>query len=182
MANWFVGFPVTAGPWFDELVANAPREVRVFHRDDLHATIAFLGNCGVERASAAWRTAEGFSSAPVQAVLGALVPMGNPRRPSALSLVLIEGREQAAPIIGALRDAMCDAAGFRRDTRAPLAHITVARPKLRASSQERKTAVAWAESKKPVAAPVVLDRIALYTWSENRKERQFRIVEARPLR
>jgi RNA 2',3'-cyclic 3'-phosphodiesterase len=76
---------------------------------------------------------------------------------------------------------MCDAAGVRRDERPPRFHVTVGRPKRAPSPAERRAAIAWAKSKPPVGARIVIDRLALYTWSENRKERQFRIVRERPL-
>jgi hypothetical protein len=44
--NWFVGFPLKAGPWFTGLVADVPSGIRVLHPQDLHLTVAFLGACG----------------------------------------------------------------------------------------------------------------------------------------
>lgn len=177
--NWFVGLPIAAGPWFEKLVAGAPSDVRVFHPADLHLTVAFLGRCGEARARAAWAVADSFHAAPIRARLGALRPMGNERRPSALSLVLETGHDEVVAVLRALRDPMIAAAGARPETREPLPHLTVARPALRASPERRKKAVAWAQSKAPLDVEVVVDRLALYTWSDDRKVRQFKAVEER---
>jgi 2'-5' RNA ligase len=179
--NWFVGLPVAAGPWLAPLVADAPRALRVFHREDLHLTVAFLGACGEERALAAWRTLDGFDHDAVEVSLGGLVPMGNPRRYSALSVLLVSGGAQTAALIGAVREPMWAAAAARPDDRPPQPHLTVARPTRAASAAERRAALAWATGKPPVGAHVLIDRIALYTWSDDRQLRQFRIFVERPL-
>jgi 2'-5' RNA ligase len=173
--------PVDAGEWFAPLVADVPPNLRVFHPDDLHMTVAFLGGCGEEAARSAFVLAEGHPAPPFTVTLGGLAAMGNPRRPSALSLLLEEGRDQAVAIIAALRDDMCKLAGARPDDRPPKPHITVARPPRRANGSERRAAVAWAESVAPLGAKVTVDRLCLYTWSEDRKVRQFREVASTPL-
>src|SRR5688572_3648888 len=99
MGNWFVGLPVAAGRWFAPLVADAPAHVRVFHPDDLHLTVAFLGRAGPDRARAAWAVAEGVRAQPFVARLGALKAMGNPRRPSAFSVLLGAGHDEAVAIV-----------------------------------------------------------------------------------
>jgi 2'-5' RNA ligase len=79
-------------------------------------------------------------------------------------------------LISRLRGPMIAAAEARPDDRPPLPHITIARPPRAASPATRKQAVAWAESKPAVGAVVVLDRLVLYTWSDDRRQRQFRQV------
>ncbi len=179
--NWFVGLPVGADRWLSRLVADAPRFLRLFHPADLHATVAFLGPCGAERARQAWSQIEGAELASFDVTLGGLKALGNPRRPSALSVVVQEGFERAAELIGALRAPMIEAAGARPDPRAPLPHITVARIGRKATGRQRHDALAWVEGKAPVGAAVTMDRICLYTWAEDRRIRQFREVEQRPL-
>lgn len=183
--NWFVGMPVDAGTWFAPLVAGAPPGLRIFHPDDLHMTVAFLGGCGEERARAAFAWAVNgaidIPGGPFDVTLGALAPMGNPRRPSALSVLLQSGLDEAVTIIAALRPAMWAATSARPDHRAPKPHITVARPPRRATGAQRRAAVAWAESIAPLGDGVTIDRLCLYTWSEDRKVRQFREVASTPL-
>lgn len=180
MANWFIGLPLRAGPWFDRLVARAPDDLQRFHREDLHATVAFLGACGDERALAAWGTLEGWARAPVRATLGRLEPFGNPKRPSALSVTLRTGREDVAGIIALLRGPMFVAANVAADPRDPLPHVTILRPGRHATASARRRAVDWAQRLPELGDAVEFDRIALYTWSDDRRERQFRIVKERP--
>jgi RNA 2',3'-cyclic 3'-phosphodiesterase len=185
MANWFVGMPV-GGSWLEGLLAGAPRHVRRFAAEDVHMTVAFLGRAGEDNARKAWALAEAYPGPPVLATLGALAPMGNPRRPTALSLMLTEGVEEAVALIRALRDPMIAAAGARPETREPKAHITVARPKRAATAKERAEAVSWALAKASLDQPIVLDRLVLYTWyigggNDDRAVRQFRAVATKHL-
>ncbi len=177
MANWFIGLPVGAERWFSRLVADAPDGVRVFHPDDLHATVAFLGGCAPERAQRAWATADRLGSSSFGVALGGLKALGNPRRPSALSVVIDQGQRQAAALIESLRAPMIEAAGARPDPRPPLPHITVARLGRKATARQRRDALSWVESTPPVGAELTIDRLCLYTWADDRSIRQFRKVE-----
>jgi 2'-5' RNA ligase len=179
--NWFVGLPVAAEPWLSRLVADAPDDLRLFHPEDLHATVAFLGGCGPERARRAWEEVHRLEGSSFSVSLGGLKAMGNPRRPSALSVVVDQGHPQAVALIESLRGPMIEVAGARPDPRPVLPHITVARVERKASACQRRAALAWVESKAPVGAELTIDRICLYTWAENRPIRQFRKVEQRLL-
>jgi len=183
-ANWFIGWAVDGRDWLEGLVADAPREVRRFTVEDLHVTVAFLGQVGEERARAAFAIAEARRDEAFDVTLGGLVPMGSPRRPSALSLLLTEGHQEAARRMGAWREAMWAAAEARPDSRPPKPPVTVARPRRNARPDERRRAVAWAESKDPLGARVTLDRICLYTRAERTSAippaSLFRIVAAHP--
>ena len=177
--NWFVAIPVPAGSWFEPLVRSVPPQVRVFHPEDVHLTVAFLGPVGAERAAAGWQQITSDHPA-VEVSLGAVEPMGNPRRPSALSVIVADGFEVVADLVSALRDPILRAAEARPDTRPPKPHITVARPARNARGPARRAAIDWARARPSVGARVTLDRIALYTWAADRRERQFRIVEQHP--
>lgn len=187
--NWFVGLPVDAEGWLAPLLATAPPGLRHMHPEDVHLTVAFFGGVDEDAALRGWAVGAAARSAPISVRLSGLAPMGNPRRPTALSVVLDQGREEAIALIASMKDDMLSAAGARSDTRAIKPHITVARPPRKASAAERKRAVAWAEDVDPVGVAVTLDRVALYTWSEDRRERkprgggrrQFRVVVERAL-
>ena len=181
MPNWFVGVPVPAAGWLEGYAADAPAGVRVFHPDDLHMTVAFLGSCGEERAALSWDEIGRYTGGPFEVALAGLEPLGNPRRPSALSLVVTRGRSEAIALLVALRDALTIAAEAEPDDRPPLPHITIARINRRASPRERKAALEWARAKPPVGVAAVLERIVLYTWTEDRRERQFQVVQERAL-
>ena len=179
-ANWFVGMPVTGGDWLDALLSDAPSSLRRFHPDDLHLTVAFLGGCGAERAKVAFATATDHPLAAFRVELDRLAPMGNPRRPSALSLLVSGGHDEAVAIIESLRPVMWRAAEAERDTRPALPHVTVARPPRRATATERRVAVEWAERKPRLGEILTIDRLCLYTWSDDRRARQFRVVDEIP--
>jgi 2'-5' RNA ligase len=168
---------VPAEPWYPARVAPFPGGLRAFHPGDLHLTLAFLGACGEERARRALARCDEWSLGPVEVTLGALVPMGPPRRWSALSLLLEAGRERVEAELGRVREGWLEAAGARPERRPPLAHVTVARPRRSATEAERAAALAWARGLDVGAPRLTLGRPALYTWAEDRRERLFRIVE-----
>lgn len=179
-ANWFVALPVPAAGWF-ERVGEAPRGVRLFHPDDLHLTVAFLGAVSEEAARRGFAEARAFPLRVREALLGPVVPMGNKRRPSALSARLLEGEREVAQAITTVRDAICDAAGAPRELRPALPHLTVARPLRSATYAERSSALEWATSLDLGAPRVSLTCVALYTWSAERRERLFAILDRVPL-
>jgi 2'-5' RNA ligase len=176
-ANWFVGIPVP-GSVLGSGLPPAPAGVRAFHPDDLHLTIAFLGPCGEARARAAWE-ALCWPIGPVDATLGEVVPMGSPHRYSALSALLDVGRGEVEGAMEACRGAVCAAARAALDPRPAKAHVTVARPSRKAGPEVRDAGLAWARSLDLGGARARLDRVALYTWSEDRSLRLFRRVAER---
>ncbi len=177
MANWFIGLPIPSDPWFQTL-PEPPANVRAFAAEDLHATVAFLGRVGAEQASAAFELAQNWPTGPIPAILEEVGPMGNPRRASALSAMIQAESGLLEQAIDSVRDAMLAAAGAPPDQRPPLAHVTLARIGRKASKQERKNAISWAEGLDLGRPAVRIDRLALYTWAQNRKRQLFEIVES----
>lgn len=174
--NWFVGLPVDGADWLAPLLDGAPPDLRCVHPEDLHLTVAFFGGVDEIHAMRGWSIAERLRHGPISVRLSGLVPMGNPRRPTALSVTLDEGRDATIALIAAIKADMLEAAGTPADRRPIKPHITVARPPRKAASADRRRAVAWAKALAPIGARVTLDRIALYTWSEERRDRKFRVV------
>jgi RNA 2',3'-cyclic 3'-phosphodiesterase len=182
--NWFLAFPID-GAFLLELPAP-PSAFRRFHPEDVHLTLAFLGGCGEEGAERALTALDQqLVSAPPRALdvsLGEVVPMGgSPRHYSALSALLSRGREATTATLTALRDTLTEAANGRRDLRPARPHITLARPKARATAPDREAGLAWAATLQLGSIDAHLDRIALYTWHERRVERLFQIVAERRL-
>jgi RNA 2',3'-cyclic 3'-phosphodiesterase len=181
--NWFFGFPIDGSFVLD--LPEVPSGFRRFHPDDVHLTLAFLGGCGEDSARRALAALdERLHAAPLAALtvtLAEIVPMGPAPAYSALSALLERGRDEATAYVAGTRDLLTDAAVRRREQRAPKPHVTIARPPLRASEARRAEGLDWARSVDLRAVACRLDRIALYTWHENRGERLFRIVEERPL-
>ncbi|HEY3254351.1 MAG TPA: 2'-5' RNA ligase family protein [Polyangiaceae bacterium] len=182
--NWFFGFPID-GAFVLELPA-LPANFRRFHPEDVHLTLAFLGGCGklpAERALAALDQHLGSEPLlPMAVTLAEVVPMGGSRRTySALSALLEQGRAEASASIVRLRDLLTQTASGRTEKRPPKPHVSIARPRARASSADREAGLAWAAGLSLQSVHARLDRIALYTWGELRRERLFQIVAERPL-
>jgi 2'-5' RNA ligase len=78
-----------------------------------------------------------------------------------------------------MRDALTEAASGRREKRKPKAHVTIARPMRRATEAQRDAGRSWAKSLDLRGVEATVDRVALYTWNENRRERLFRVVAER---
>ena len=177
--NWFLALPISRGDWLGALPA-APAGVRLFAEADLHVTIAFLGPVDEHGALAAWE-ALAWPLGPTPVTLGEVVPLGPEDHYSALSALLEQGRTEIEAAIGAARKPACAAAGVAEDRRPPKAHLTLARPKRRATEAERTAALEWASAIRLAIGPLLLDRVALYTWADDRKESLFTIVRERPL-
>jgi 2'-5' RNA ligase len=181
--NWFLAFPLD-GAFLVDLPAPPP-QLRRFHPQDVHMTLAFLGGCGEEAALRALAVLDQqlarLRPPAIDITLAEVVPMGSRRRYSALSALLGAGRAEATALITQLRDPLTEAADGQRDTRDAKPHITLARPKGRATDADRAAGVEWASALDLRHIHARLDRIALYTWNEKRLERLFRIVAERRL-
>lgn len=181
--NWFLAFPIDGA--FVRDLPEAPRALRVFHPEDVHLTLSFLGGCGEARAHAALAALDAALAAeplaPLDVTLSEVVPMGSQRRYTALSALLGRGRPEATAALGRLRDIVSDAAGVARDTREPKPHVTLARPGGRATAADREAGLGWAAALDLANIGARLDRIALYTWGERRLVQLFQIVAERRL-
>jgi len=162
-----------------------PAALRLFHPEDVHLTLAFLGGCGEAAAVRALAVLdERLASAPPAALdvtLGDVVPMGAQRHYTALSALLDRGRTETAACLTELGGLLCETALGRRPTRPAKPHVTVARPRRRATDADRAAGLAWAGSLDLRSVNARLDRVALYTWSEQRRDRLFKIVAERHL-
>lgn len=180
--NWFIALPVPADSWFQERVAAHPQPaVRLFHPEDLHLTVAFLGRVEEEDARRAWELRGAWRPGPVRISLGEVVGMGPPAQYSALSALLERGRSAVEEGMRACRDPMLQAAGSRPELHPIKAHVTIGRPRRDARPAERSAALAWALQLPLRDVELELSEIALYTWPEDRRDRQFRTAEREPL-
>ncbi len=193
LSNWFLGFPVSAGLWFDAL-SPPPDGTRLLAPADLHVTLAFLGPVEASRARTAFESIPRDAICAFEIGLGPIVPMGHPKRFSALAArveILSTDASALLETLAGLRDRLLDTTGLRRDRRAMMPHVTLARVGRRASREERDRALGWAASEKLVSTRLPLDRIALYTTHRSRSAgtrgssrtpRAYDIVESRDLR
>ena len=183
MANWFIALPVSPGAWFEALPAP-PDAVRPFHPDDLHATVAFLGAVGASRARRAFDALRDERIPPREIVLGRIVPMGPPKRWSALSAEVFDAGEATpglADLLTGPRDRGLAAADVPAENRPMRPHVTLGRVRRRARGSERKSGLAWSQAVGEIGATVLVDRLALYTRAPSEAAQTFTIVEERPL-
>lgn len=180
MPNWFVAAPVPAASWLPGALQDLPPECRGFQPEDVHMTIAFFGAMPPERRPVVLAVLAAIREQPISIALGPLLALPSPRRVSALSFAVAEGDQAARDLIARHRDGLIAAAGARPDDRPPLAHITVARPIRKHGERGRRAALAWARQVAAPKASMVLDRLALYTWAEDRPVRQFQITDTFP--
>jgi 2'-5' RNA ligase len=182
--NWFFAFPIDGS--FLEALPEPPKAIRRYHPDDVHMTLAFLGGCGEPaalRALAALDERLGTEPPPVLDIsLGRAVPFGRSKSGyTTLSALLDQGRDEATALVARERDALHAAATGTHPKRPANPHVTLARVRGRASAESREAGLAWASALELGAVRARLDRIALYTWSEVRRERLFQIVAERRL-
>jgi RNA 2',3'-cyclic 3'-phosphodiesterase len=182
-ANWFFAFPLDGA--FVLALPELPGGFRRFHPRDVHLTLAFLGDSGEAAALRALATLDErlatLAPAAIEVSLGAVVAMGPPGHYSALSALLARGRDEVSALVAVLRDPLADSANVARDGRAPKPHVTLARPQRRASADDRRAGLAWAARLELAHVQARLDRIALYTWDEQRTDHLFRVVAERRL-
>lgn len=171
--NWFIGLPVSADELPRDILASLPAGIRRFHEDDLHVTVAFLGPVDPEDADKAFSVTDWSRLPPLTAVTGARAAFGNPRRPSAHGLELdSEADDAVARFIETWRNVLLEAAGRPFENRSIRPHVTLGRPPRRPAETIRERAGRWLDERQP-AVPLRLDRIALYTRADDRRERQF---------
>ena len=172
--NWFIGFPFD-GPI---VVGAPPPKVRLFSRTDLHVTSVFLGAVDERVAQNAWARLVDRAESMLPVDLGEVRLLGG-RTPSAISAVVTDAR-MLAERIDAHRARLVDAGLTRPDMRPPLPHVTFARIQRSATDAQRAAAAEWARTLS-VKSSATIDRVALYTWSEDRSRRLFDIRDEYPL-
>lgn len=180
-ANWFLALvlPEPAG-WIDAAAA-VPSGVRRFHPADLHITVAFLGACGEELGLAAWQAVETMRHPPIWVSAGPWLALGHPSRPSAFGLGLDQGHQAVANLMASWGAAALAAAERPPERRAPLPHVTLARPTRRGGEDARRAMQQWISTAALPPTPALLEHLALFTWAEDRQERLFRVVAQRQL-
>lgn len=179
-ANWFIAWPVDV-PSLRSRLGEVPDDVRTFASTDRHITLAFLGSVGAEAARKAFDALDATLLSRVEATFGDVVLMGHPKRGTALSAEIDQGCDLLAKQIGERRSLVLDTAGARPDKYAPRPHMTIARIRRRVPRSARETALRWAAGLDLSGLCVSIERIALYTWSDERPRVQFRFDRERAL-
>ncbi|HRR07086.1 MAG TPA: hypothetical protein PLO56_00175 [Rhodothermales bacterium] len=175
--NWFVGLVIPKFEEYDNYMVELPKGLRSFHPEDLHLTVAFLGNCGHKAALHAWeKLVQEVYFMPFPLMPGALVPFGSPKNPSAYSIVPTIGKEMATKLIARYRDPFLQEVSAKPDLRPPQPHITIVRPSRNSTTEEQKQHLFWANNLHFPESTSVIHTLALYTWADDRRVKQFKIV------
>ena len=179
--NWFLALPLPPEARWQDAAASAPAGLRRFVAQDLHCTLAFLGPCGEERASAAWQALSRLQVSPIPIRAGGWVSLGPARQPSAYGLTLAEGHAPLCALLQCWEPRAREAAGLAAAMRPPLPHVTLLRPRRCEASVVMDPMRAWMTRAPLPAGAALLRELALYTWDPERRERLFRITARRPL-
>lgn len=173
--NWFIAFPVdeAVGTRWLAGLTPPPEGARLFHPADLHVTLAFLGACGEAAAGVAWEEARRLRWRAGTFTPGALSPFGPRSHPSTWAVEPRGGTPWLRDLLAAHAGPLARAAGARTGHHGPRPHVSLARTRRGASGD---ALAAWARHQQLPEEPVTLDRLALWTWSEDRRSRLFRVV------
>lgn len=176
--NWFVALPVRGTETLlAKLAITVPHEVRLFYPEDTHLTIAFMGAIPKERTAKVLQVMQQIDFEPFKISLSSLIPLPSAKHTSAFSYKLDQGHPQVVAIMDQWRDALLQAGGAPPDHRPPLPHLTIGRPQRKWGRQGAEQGIQWAANLTPITFEAVIDRVALYTWSDDRRHNQFKIVE-----
>ena len=182
MANYFIAFPILAHDALNQVLPPVmPACLHSFVASDLHCTLAFLGHMHPDRVPAVLQALERLEASAIRCRVDQLIMLPSTQKFSALSWTFGEGRTAIEGLMLKYRDEFYHLAQAVPDTREPLAHLTIARPKGKLKEDEREVVREWMIEQDATEHVILLDRLALYTWAEDRKERQFRIVGEREL-
>lgn len=178
--NWFVGWTIDAPGVMDRL-ACPPERVRLFVPSDLHITLAFFGSVDAERARAAFSLVNPADFRAISVVPTSLSLMGHPKRGTALAADIGQGRATLIDGMSRYRDALLNKAGTALPQVDHRPHVTVARIGRRARDPQRSAALTWARAVDLDGLVFHVDRIGLYTWAKDRRNRLFQLDRAMPL-
>jgi 2'-5' RNA ligase len=173
-SNWFIAWPAAIpAEWLAALEAGAPGGLRFTMPADLHLTLAFLGkrDPGLLDKMAAFLRGLPFPN--IEITLGRVIALPRERRFSTLAFELIRGRPDVEKQIAKWRDRLCREAGAKLDTRAPVPHVTIARPQRTIGPADRAEVIEWIATITPPAAPIYLKRPVIYLRAADDSERQF---------
>ncbi len=176
--NWFVAWPVeNATEWLTALAADAPVGVTFLDPADLHVTLAFLATHTDAAEKKLAGILRGLPPTGVDVTPGPFLALPQPRRFSELVATIDTGRLELEKQIAKWRPRLCREVGAQLDPRAPVPHITLARPDRRITNDERDLALAWIDSRPRDETPLRLARPTIYRWSDTKDSRRYQLTE-----
>ena len=180
--NWFIAIPIDLGQMYSHVIGRPIKQVRVIRQEDLHLTLAFLGAIEKEAALELWKSLEISDLKTIFLALGKVGSFGPQEKPSAYGICPAAANEDLSKLFRHLVSHVLSVTGIDVGTRRFRPHITFARPKRAPNVDERLQAKEWAFSRDfSLIAPMILSKLALYTWNEDRDVKLFRIVDQKYL-
>ena len=121
--NWFLALPIATQHWYPHKLPTHPENIILIRPENIHLTVAFLGN--VEEASAlmAWQKNQRFQLPPLSIQLQGIESFGNPKRP-ALAATLQAGKETVEKAIAECRQDILAAASCEPETNKNKKNVT----------------------------------------------------------
>ena len=178
--NFFVGFPVglpfSVRSWLKAISQEAPEFLKMFAESDLHITLAFLGPLEPQQVIRVLEEVSRIQMVPFQARFGCMCMLPSPGRCSALSLKFLEGREKLEEFMQNWGKKIVEAVGKEPDSRPPLPHMTLARPRRWTAEIKEKT-ILWMNELVMPQELVDIGSPVLFTRSEDRRRRLFMRID-----
>ena len=155
----FAALPVGRSPAIEALQGRLAPELRRIHPADLHLTIAYFGRIDPAMHGALLRMLGALPFTGAVAVLDAILPLPRRDHPSAITLSL--AHDAAYDTIVALmtehRPPLLERAGRPPEEREPLPHVTIARPRGRRMTDERRAAIlTWCDTQESFGQPIAV--------------------------
>jgi 2'-5' RNA ligase len=176
MANWFAAFKVESSQWYQDIAAKIPPEIKLFHPDDLHMTISFLGNYNDEKLEDVKKAIESTFFKPFNLYAHRFILLPKESNFSAFCLEFDSSESGLYLQIEKSRENIYKAAGITPDKKKFIPHVTMGRPPRSTSNSERKKIADFVNKLSNFDVKIYIKSSAIYTWSDNRKEKMFKII------
>jgi len=179
--NWFSAFPVLLNDeqrsWMEDLRVRRGSSLKVFRDVDLHVTLAFYGPLKPAEIGKVLLATSQVSWDPLEATFESILFLPSPQRCSAISLSFDLGKDLVIETMGDAGARLMNSIGKDSDTRDPLPHMTIARPrKWRGGIPDQEAD--WLKALELPGGEVIIQKPVLFTRSHDRKKSLFRKVHA----
>lgn len=160
----FAAIPVPSSPQILALHAALPPELRRIHPEDLHLTVAYFGRVDPALHPVILETLAAIPFDGATVVLDTMRALPSRDYPSAIALTLARdaGFDTIVSLMATHRPVLLELASRPPEDRAPLPHVTFARPRGRAMSTDKREAIlAWTYAQPSLGCSARLSEIVL---------------------
>ncbi len=175
--SWFIGLKVSESDDLLAVTAGAPPGISKTHPEDLHLTLAFLGEVDEAAAGRAFAIASARVPAVINAATGSSILLGPQACPWAICASITDGAEAVTDLVSALADNCRLAVGLQPEERAPLPHCTLASIDRGVGDELRAELLDWGAGLQTSGHSIVLDVLGLYRTADPTASTQYRCVE-----